>query len=84
MSLALSVSRPLAAPPNVPADRIAILRKAFDATMKDAAFLAEARKLDAEIDPMDGQQVQDAVMEILSTPKDVIARIKAALGPQRH
>ena len=84
VSLALTVSRPLAAPPNVPADRIAILRKAFDATMKDAAFLAEAEKLGAEIDPMEGQQVQDAVAEILSTPKDVIARIQAALGPQKR
>ena len=84
VSLAMTVSRPLAAPPNVPADRIAILRKAFDATMKDAAFLAEAEKLGAEIDPMDGQQVQDAVAEILSTPKDVIARIQAALGSQKR
>jgi tripartite-type tricarboxylate transporter receptor subunit TctC len=84
VSLAMSVSRPLAAPPNVPADRVAILRRAFDATMKDPAFLAEAGKLNAEIDPMNGQDVQDAVDEILSTPKDVIDRIKAALGQHKR
>lgn len=84
VSLAMTVSRPLAAPPDVPADRIAILRKAFDATVKDAAFLAEADKLGAEIDPMDGRQVEDAVAEILSTPKDVITRIQAALAPQKR
>jgi tripartite-type tricarboxylate transporter receptor subunit TctC len=84
VSLAMSVSRPLAAPPNVPVDRIAILRRAFEATMKDPAFLAEAGKLNAEIDPMDGQEVQDAVAEILSTPKNVIARIQAALGSHKR
>lgn len=84
VSLAMTVSRPLAAPPNVSADRVAILRKAFDATMKDAAFLTEADKLGAEIDPMNGREVQDAVGEILSTPKDVIARIQAALGQHKR
>jgi len=81
LSLALSISRPLAAPPAVPAERVALLRRAFDATMKDKDFLAEAQKLGAETDPMDGEQVQAAIAEILSTPKDVIAHIQAALAP---
>lgn len=67
--------------PGAPADRVQALRRAFDATMKDKDFLAEAQKLGAETDPMDGEQVQAAIAEILSTPKDVIAHIQAALAP---
>ena len=44
----------MAAPPGVPADRLAALRRAFDATMKDPAFIAEAEKLQLEIEPMTG------------------------------
>ena len=44
-------------PPNVPADRVNAIRRAFDATMKDKEFLAEAEKLKIEIDPLTGEQV---------------------------
>lgn len=80
VSLTLAIARPVAAPPGVPDERIAILRRAFEATMKDADFLAESEKLGAEIDPMTGEEVQHAVREILTTPKDVIERTQAALG----
>jgi tripartite-type tricarboxylate transporter receptor subunit TctC len=80
VALALSLSRPIAAPPDVPAARIATLRQAFDATMKDDAFLADAHKIGAELDPVPGQQVQDIVNAVLTTPQDVIAVIKSALG----
>ncbi len=79
LSLTTAVSRPLAAPPGVPDERVALLRKAFDATMKDPAFLAEAQRLSVEIDPMTGAELQEAVTQILATPKDVIARTQAAL-----
>jgi tripartite-type tricarboxylate transporter receptor subunit TctC len=80
VSLALSLSRPIAAPPDVPPDRIAMLREAFAATMKDPAFRADAHKLGAAVDPMPGSQVQEIVNEVLRTPPPVIAVIKAALG----
>jgi tripartite-type tricarboxylate transporter receptor subunit TctC len=80
MSLSLTVTRPLAAPPGVPEDRVRILRRAFDATMKDAAFLAEAEKLGSEIDPMGGEEVQQAVRQIMATPKDVIDRTQAIIA----
>ncbi len=79
LSLTTAVSRPLAAPPGVPDERVALLRKAFDETMKDAEFLVEAERLSIDIDPMTGAEVQDAVRQILATPKDVIARTQAAL-----
>jgi tripartite-type tricarboxylate transporter receptor subunit TctC len=80
MSLAVSIARPFAAPPGVPDGRVAILRRAFDATMQDADFLAEAAKLSSDIDPMTGEQTRAAIATILSTPKAVLADVQAALG----
>ena len=80
MSYAVAIARPLAAPPGVPEDRVDILRRAFDETMKDPDFLAEAAKLNAEIDPLTGRQVQDVVIQVLNTPKNVIKQIQATLG----
>jgi tripartite-type tricarboxylate transporter receptor subunit TctC len=64
----------------VPAERVDVLRRAFDATMKDPAFLAEAEKLKLDVDPMGGSEVEAAIRQILATPADVIARTQAALG----
>jgi tripartite-type tricarboxylate transporter receptor subunit TctC len=80
MSYAVAIARPLAAPPGVPQDRVDILRRAFDETMQDPEFLAEAAKLNAEIDPLTGQQVQDVVIQVLNTPKNVIQQIQTTLG----
>jgi tripartite-type tricarboxylate transporter receptor subunit TctC len=80
ISLAVSIARPLAAPPGVPDERVAILRRAFDATMKDPEFLGEAKKLNADIDPMSGEETQAGITAILATPKAVIAQVQAALG----
>jgi tripartite-type tricarboxylate transporter receptor subunit TctC len=80
MSYAVAIARPFAAPPGVPADRVEILRRAWDATMKDPAFLADAAKLNAEIDPLTGEQVQDIVEDVLKTPKPVRNQIQTVLG----
>src|SRR5580704_11598545 len=80
MSYAVAIARPFAAPPGVPEDRVEVLRRAFDATMKDREFLAEAAKLNAEIDPLTGEQVQDVVTQVLATPRPVINQIQAVLG----
>jgi len=80
MSLAVAVARPFAAPPGVPDDRIVLLRRAFDATTRDQEFLAEANRLNSDIDPMTGEATQAAITGILSTPKSVIADVQAALG----
>jgi tripartite-type tricarboxylate transporter receptor subunit TctC len=71
--------RPYFLPPDVPAARVAALRRAFDATMKDPAFIAEAAKLQFDIDPLTGEQVQALVGELAATPREVIARVRAAL-----
>jgi hypothetical protein len=80
MSLSLTITRPLAAPPGVPEERVRLLRRAFDETMKDAAFLADAERGGSEIDPMGGEEVQQAVMQIMATPKDVVDRTQAIIA----
>src|SRR5262249_30268979 len=80
MSYAVAIARPFAAPPGVPSDRVETLRRAFDATMKDADFLAEAGRLNAEIDPLTGERVQDIVAQVLMTPKETIRQIQTTLG----
>jgi hypothetical protein len=58
----------------VSADRIAILRQAFDATLKDPSFLAEAAKLQLEIDPLTGPQIAELLKTAYSAPKPIVAR----------
>jgi tripartite-type tricarboxylate transporter receptor subunit TctC len=70
------ISRPYYAPPGVPAARLAVLRRAFDATMKDPAFLATAAKAGAPVDgPMSGEQVEAIVKRQVSTPPAIVKRI---------
>jgi tripartite-type tricarboxylate transporter receptor subunit TctC len=71
--------RPHFLPPDVPPERASALRRAFDATMKDAAFVADAAKLQYDIDPLTGEEVQVLVAQLASTPREVVARVRAAL-----
>jgi hypothetical protein len=73
--------RPIAAPPGVPADRVAALRRAFDATMKDPAFVAEAAKLQLEIEPMTGPAIHKMLAEAFASPKQIVAEAGELLKP---
>jgi tripartite-type tricarboxylate transporter receptor subunit TctC len=75
----LEFGRPFFMPPNVPAERVAAVRRAFDATMKDKAFLEEADKLKIEVDPLTGEQVAALVEQLYKTPPDTVARVRAAM-----
>ena len=75
----LEYGRPFFLPPNVPAARLDALRRAFDATMKDPAYLAEADKLKIEVDPLSGEQVATLVEQVSRTPADTVARVRAAM-----
>ena len=68
------MGRPFAMPANVPADRVAILRAAFEATLKDPAFIADAQKLQMEIDPLTGAQIQDLLKTAYATPRTIVQR----------
>jgi tripartite-type tricarboxylate transporter receptor subunit TctC len=69
------------APPGTPAEPINILRTAFDATMQDAAFLADAEKMKISITPLSGAKVQDVIAKLYSTPKDFVERAKVVIKP---
>jgi tripartite-type tricarboxylate transporter receptor subunit TctC len=70
--------RPFFAPPQVPADRLAALRLAFERTLKDPVFLADAEKAGIEIQHRSGQNVEKTVHVLFfETPKEAIARAKA-------
>ncbi len=63
----------------MPAARVKALRRAFDATMKDPGFIAEAAKLQLDVDPMTGEEVQALVGKLAQTPPEIAARVRAAL-----
>ena len=69
------MGRPFLAPPGIPADRVAALRKAFMDTMKDPTFLAEAEKAKLEINPVSGEAVQSIVQDVYRTPKPVADKV---------
>src|SRR5215468_7436191 len=73
-------ARPFAAPPGVPPDRAAALRAAFDATMKDPEFLAEARKLNLDINPLSGTAIASLLTELYAMPKSVIEKAAQAVS----
>jgi tripartite-type tricarboxylate transporter receptor subunit TctC len=75
----LEYGRPFFLPPNVPAARVEALRRAFDATMKDPAYLAEAEKLKVELEPLTGEQVATFVEQAARTPPDVVTRVRTAM-----
>ena len=78
----LEFGRPFFMPPNVPADRVNAIRRAFDDAMKDKELLAEADKLKIEIDPLTGEQVAGLIADIYKTPAETVARVRDAMAPK--
>lgn len=79
MELALAeqiMGRPFLAPPGVPADRVKVLRDAFDATMKDKGYLAEAEKQKLEINPVRGVRINQLLDSVYSRPKELVDRLR--------
>ena len=75
-----SMGWPFAAPPGLPAERAGALRAAFDATTKDAEFLAEAKMRLLDVNPMSGIEIDRLVGELYQTPEDIIAATKAVIA----
>jgi len=69
----------IVAPPGVPADRIQALRHAFDETVKDPNYIADAEKARLEVDPTSGKTTHEAVARLVATPPAVIARVLEAI-----
>jgi tripartite-type tricarboxylate transporter receptor subunit TctC len=68
----MELGRPIMVPPGVPAERVAALRRAFDALVKDAAFLQEASSLGFEVLPQNGEQIAAEIAAAMATPKDIV------------
>jgi tripartite-type tricarboxylate transporter receptor subunit TctC len=68
------MARPFTAPPGIPADRQAALTAAFDATMEDPEFLAEAKKLNLDINPLSGKEITRLMQELYATPKAIVEK----------
>jgi tripartite-type tricarboxylate transporter receptor subunit TctC len=69
------IGRPFVAPPDLPADRLKMLREAFNATMTDADFVAEVKRSKLDLEPEDGQHLAALIMKIYATPKPIVDRI---------
>jgi len=75
LSAPVTVGRPIWTTPDVPADRVKALRDAFQATIKDPAFIEEAQKASLDVNPVSGEEMQKIVTDIVATPKAIAARL---------
>jgi tripartite-type tricarboxylate transporter receptor subunit TctC len=72
------MGRSFFAPPDMAPDRVALMRRAFDAAMQDPELLAEAARMQLAVAPITGGEVQALIRQVYATPMDVVA--KAALA----
>ena len=81
LSAPTTIGRPLFTTPGVPPERIAALREAFAATMKDPAFLAAAKLAKMDLNPVSGEALQKIVGDLFAASPAVVQRLKAILAP---
>jgi len=72
--------RPIVGPPGIPADRVKILRDAFDKAINDPALMAEAEKRRLEIDPTTAQELEALAKDVMASPPDIVERMRKLLG----
>ena len=77
-----TVGRAFMSTPEAPMERVEILRRAFDALVKDPKFLAEAEKRRLGVDPMSGEDLRAIVADVMRQPEDVVERMKEVTRPQ--
>jgi tripartite-type tricarboxylate transporter receptor subunit TctC len=75
------MGRPIAAPPGVPRERIAALRRAFDKSMVDPAFLSEAKQAQLDVDPLTGEQIDELLAKAYSAPAPIVQKAASLLNP---
>jgi tripartite-type tricarboxylate transporter receptor subunit TctC len=76
-----TIGRALLSTPDVPPDRVAALRRAFDRMVKDPQFLADAAARRLGVDPLSGEELQKIVLDVTSQPQEVIDTMNAAITP---
>ncbi len=77
------IGRPFIAPPGLDAETVAVLRKAFDDTMKDPVFLAEMEKANLEVNAIPGKDVQELIARLFKTPPAVLERAKVIIPVEK-
>ena len=77
---AVTLGRPVTAPPGTPADRVKILRDAYAKAIKDPELLAEAEKRGWDVDPVTGDDLEARAKDVIAQPADVIEKMKWVLG----
>lgn len=77
------MGRPYVGPPDVPTERVRALRRAFDATMKDPAYLAEAKSQMMDVDPMTGEAMEQLIKTFYASSPELLARLKSVLDQYR-
>jgi hypothetical protein len=75
----VAVGRPILTAPDVPPDRVRALRRAFDETLKDPAFLEAAKTAHMDFNPIGGEELQDVVGKIAGAPPKIVAMVKDAI-----
>lgn len=80
LSAPTTIGRPVFTSPGVPAERVKALRAAFDAMIRDPAFLAAAEKEHFDINPISGEEMQRIVEQIVATPKPIADRLQQIIG----
>ena len=76
LSLPPALGRPFFTTPDVPAERAAALRRAFEATMKDETFLKEAKQLNLEMNPFGGERAAAIVNDTINVPAELVAKVE--------
>jgi tripartite-type tricarboxylate transporter receptor subunit TctC len=76
------IGRPFVTSPGVPAERVALLRKAFDEMMTDPAYLDDSKKAALDVTPVAGAKIQAVVADLVHTPADIVAKAKLAMEPK--
>jgi tripartite-type tricarboxylate transporter receptor subunit TctC len=76
------IGRPFVTAPGVPAERVAILRQAFDAMIKDPAYIEDSTKASLDVSPAAGMAIQRIVTELVNTPDDIVAKARLAMEPK--
>ena len=76
-SSSVELGRPMAAPPDIPHERLIALRRAFDATMKDKDFLAEAAKLKMAVNAQTGEELDEILARVMKTPPALTSKTEA-------
>lgn len=69
------IGRPFVAPPDLPAERLKMLRDAFSATMKNADFVADTKRSKLELEPEDGEHLAALIRKIYATPRPIIEKV---------